>query len=33
MNIISELHVLIDWTCFFPELENKLTKPFQVIKK
>ena len=26
MNTISELHVLIDWTCHFTKLENKSDK-------
>ena len=33
MNTISELHLLIDWTCHFSELENKLTDSLHVIKK
>ena len=33
MNTISELHLLIDWTCHFSEFENKLTDSLQVIKK
>ena len=32
MNTISELHVLIDWTCHFSEIENKLTESLRVIK-
>jgi hypothetical protein len=33
MNTISELHLLIDWTCYFSKLENKLIDSLQVIKK
>jgi len=33
MNTISELHLLIDWTCHFSELENKLTNSLHVITK
>lgn len=32
-NQISELHVLIDWTCYFPLLENKIKMPLQLVKK
>tara|TARA_B100000989_G_scaffold295832_1_gene277684 strand:+ start:1781 stop:2782 length:1002 start_codon:yes stop_codon:yes gene_type:complete len=33
MDNISELHILIDWTCHFNELENKLTDSLHIIKK
>ena len=33
MNTISELHLLIDWTCHFSEFENKLTNSLHVITK
>lgn len=33
MNTISELHLLIDWTCHFNQLENKICHPFILIKK
>jgi hypothetical protein len=33
MNIVPELHVLIDWTCYFSELENKITNSLELVKK
>tara|TARA_B100001063_G_scaffold94087_1_gene87641 strand:- start:8083 stop:8232 length:150 start_codon:yes stop_codon:yes gene_type:complete len=33
MNTISELYVLIDWTCHFSDLENKLTDSLKIIEK
>ena len=33
MNTISELHLLIDWTCYLSEFENKLTDSLQLITK
>lgn len=33
MNTISELHLLVDWTCHFNQLENKICHPFILIKK
>eukprot|EP00941_MAST-03F_sp_MAST-3F-sp1_P002906 g2906.t1 len=32
-NIVSELHLLIDWTCFFSDLEQKIMNPLQLLKK
>ena len=33
MSNITELHVLIDWTCYFSELENKITNSLELVKK
>jgi len=33
MNIVSELHLLIDWTCYFSDLENKITDSLQLVTK
>ena len=33
MHNVSELHLLIDWTCYFPRLEDKITGGLQLIKK
>ena len=33
MNKVSELHILIDWTCYFPKLEDNIIRPLQLIKK
>ena len=33
MSIVTELHVLIDWTCYFSELENKITNSLELVKK
>ena len=33
MNNKSELHLIIDWTCFFEKLEDKLTEPLYIISK
>ena len=30
---VSELHLVIDWLCYFPNLETKITDSLQVIKK
>ena len=33
MNIVTELHLLIDWTCYFSDLENRIVSPLQIVKK
>ena len=33
MNIVTELHLLIDWTCYFSDVENRIASPLQIIKK
>lgn len=33
MDNVSELHILIDWTCYFSELENKIKKSLQLVEK
>ena len=30
---VSELHLLIDWSCHFPSLENEIKHPLELIKK
>jgi hypothetical protein len=30
---ISELHVIIDWTCYFSDLESKIISPLELVKK
>ena len=33
MNNITELHILIDWTCYFSDIEDKLTNSLEIITK
>ena len=33
MNKTSELHLLIDWSCYFSSLENKIKKSLQLVEK
>ena len=33
MNNKSELHLLIDWTCFFQNLEKKFIDPLNIMAK
>lgn len=33
MNIVTELHLLIDWTCYFSDVENRIVSPLQIVKK
>jgi hypothetical protein len=33
MNIVTELHLLIDWTCYFSDVENRIASPLQIVKK
>lgn len=33
MNTVSELHLLIDWTCHFHSLQNEITYPLQLVVK
>lgn len=30
MNNLSELHILIDWTCYFSKLEEKIINPLHL---